>query len=94
MNVGNADASVNAGPRGPGERLAAGLDVCGDRARQRADGRPLDLLSDPLDGIEVFRRRCGEAGLNNIHLQPRELARERNLVATPQAGSRSLFAIS
>ena len=41
--------------------------------------------------IEGGRR---EAGLDNIHLQPGKLARKRDLVTTPQAGSRCLFAIS
>ena len=94
VNVGNANAGVNAGTRGLGERLAAGLDVGGNRPRQCADGRPLDLLRDLPDGIKVFRRRRREAGLDNIHLQPGELARERYLVTTSQAGSRCLFAIS
>ena len=47
--------------------------------RQRADRRPLDLLRDLPDGIKVFRRRRREASLDNIHLQPGELARERSV---------------
>jgi hypothetical protein len=94
VNVRNADAGVNAGARGFGERLAAGFDVGGNRAGQGADDRSLDLLRDLADGIKVLRRRCREAGLDNIHLQPRELARQRDLVTTPQAGSRRLLTIS
>ena len=46
MNVGDADAGVDAGARGLGQRLAAGLDVGGNRAGESADGGALDLLRD------------------------------------------------
>ena len=65
-----------------------------NRAREGADGRPLDLLRDLADGVKVFRRGSREAGLDDIHLETGELARNGDLVTTPQASSCRLFAIS
>ena len=44
VDVGCADAGVNARPLGFGQRFAAGVDVVGDGAREGADGGTLDFL--------------------------------------------------
>ena len=45
VDVGDADAGVDARAAGLGEGLAAGLDIAGDGAGQGADGGALDLLA-------------------------------------------------
>src|SRR5579864_5529103 len=54
VNIGSADAGVNAGTFGLGQRFAAGVDVIGNGAGKSADGRTVDFLRDELDGLEVL----------------------------------------
>ncbi len=81
MDVRRTDAGVNARPFGLGQRPAAGFDVVRDSAGKSADGRSLDLLTDELDGLEVFRRRRRVARLDHVDVQLRQLPGDHELLA-------------
>ncbi len=94
VDIRRADAGVDARPAGLGQGLAAGFDIGGHGARQGADRRALDLLRDALDGLEIFGRRGGIAGLDHVHVQPRQLRGDRELLPASQAGSGGLLAVA
>jgi hypothetical protein len=63
------------------QRLGRARDVAVVGARQRAHGGVLDVVGDGLHGLEVAVARAGrEAGLDDVHLQPLELARDAQLL--------------
>ena len=94
MNVGGADAGVNARPLTLGQGLAACLDIGGHGAGERADGRSLNFAADALDRLEIFRRRVGIPGLDDVHVQQRQLPGDDDLVAASEARSGGLFAVA
>ena len=71
----DVDALVGCGFQRPRRRI----DIARRRARQRADGGPLDLIGDPLNGAEITRAGGGEAGLDHIHFQRLQGARDVEL---------------
>ena len=66
-----------------------------ETARERAQmAGPVDLLADQLHGLEVFGRRVGIAGLDDVHAQLRQLPGDHELLAAAQARARGLLAIA
>ena len=94
VNVRCADSGVYAGPLALGQGFAAGFDVGRHGAGERADGGPLNLAANQLDGLEVFGRRVGIARLDDVHVQQRQLSGDGELLAAPQARSGGLFSVS
>jgi hypothetical protein len=94
VNVRGADSRVNARAPARGEGLAASLDVAGHGAGEGADGGPLNLAADALDGLEILRGRSGISGLDHIHVQQHQLPRDDQLLAASQAGSGGLFPVT
>jgi len=94
VNIGRPDSGMDPRALGLSQRLAAGMNVVGHGAGERADRNVLDLARDVLHRREVLRRRVGVACLYNIHPQLRKLSGDAQLLAPSEARSRSLFAIA
>jgi hypothetical protein len=82
VDVAGGDEDVEMGSLGP--RIASTA-RCGSpslAARERRHGDPaLGLLGDPPDRLEVAVRGGREAGLDDVDLEPLELARDLQLLA-------------
>src|SRR5687768_3310781 len=63
-------------------------------ARQARDDGALDLAGDRLHGLEVTRRRGGEAGLDHVDAEARELLRDLELLGGVQRDARRLLAVA
>ena len=78
--------------------LIASIARCGSPSLQRARAAtaipPRRLLGDPADGLEVAGRGGREAGLDDVDLEPRELARDLELLGGGQAGAGCLLAVA
>ena len=94
VDVAGGHEDVNARTCRNAHGLPGAIHVDVDRARQPTDHRPLDLLGDAPDGGEVVRRGHGEAGLDDIHAEPRELARDLELLVGVECGARGLLAVT
>ncbi len=94
VNVGCTDAGVNARALRFREGFATSGDVVGDGARETADGRPVDLLRDLADGLEVVGRGCGIAGFDHVDLEQGELAGDGEFLFAAEARSGRLFTVS
>jgi hypothetical protein len=68
------------------------VDVLG--AGQGADLRALDLGGDGQDGLEVSGRGDGEAGLDDVDLQARQLAGDTELLVQAHGGAGALLAVA
>ena len=65
---------------------------CGSPSRQRASpatATPFVSCGDALDGLEVAGRGGREAGLDDVDVEPRELARDLDLLARRSARRRA-----
>ena len=69
------------------QRLPGGVDVALVAAREARDDRPLDLLADRADGLEVARRGGGEAGLDDVHAEVAQGARHLELLLEVHGGA-------
>ena len=94
VNIRGADAGVDARPAGLGQGFAASFDVGGHGARKGADGRAFDFLRDEPDGLEIFRRGRRIAGLDDVHVQLRQLPGDDEFLAAAEARAGGLLAIS
>ena len=94
VDIRDADAGMDARPLGFGQRLAAGFDVDRNGARQGADRGSFNFLRDQPNSLEIFGRRRGIAGLDDVDLEPRQLPGDGQLLAASEAGSGRLLAIS
>ena len=95
VDVARRDEQVEVRALGDADGLDGPLRVAVLAARERRDGDPaLRLLRDPPDRLEVAGRRGREAGLDDVHLEPRELARDLQLLRGGQAGAGRLLAVA
>ena len=70
------------------------VDVLGDGAGQAGDDAALDLAGDLLDGREVVRGGGREASLDDVHVQPRELLGDLELLLGRQREAGRLLPIA
>ena len=95
VDVAGRDEHVEMRPLGDLDRLDRALRVAVLAAGQRRDGDPAPgLLGDPADGLEVAGRGGREAGLDDVDLEPRELAGDVELLGGGQAGAGGLLAVA
>ena len=95
VDVAGRDEHVEVGPLGDADRLDRALRVAVLAAGEGRDGDPAaGLLGDPADGLEVARRGGREAGLDDVDLEPRQLARDVELLGGGQAGAGCLLAVA
>ena len=69
------------------------IDVLRARPGQTADRRAFDLLRDAPDGLEIARRAVGEACLDDVDAEPRQLFGDHDFLLHVHAGARGLFPI-
>ena len=69
-------------------------DVAVIGARQRADRRVLDLAGDRLHRLEIAVGGRGEAGLDYIHAQALQLARDAQFLVLGHRGTGRLLAVA
>src|SRR5262249_5037647 len=79
MQIGGGEEGVNPGAFRRLQRTRRLFDVPGRRPRERGDHRPPDLSGDLAHRFGIGRRRDWEAGLDDVHVQPIERARHREL---------------
>src|ERR1019366_7054644 len=68
------------------------VDVLIDTTGQTGDARALDLAGDGLDGLEIAVAGDGEARLDNVHAQARELPRDLEFLANVHRRAGALLA--
>jgi hypothetical protein len=76
------------------QRLGGARDVAVVGARERADRRGADRLRDRLHRFEVAVRRRREAGLDDVDLEPLELAGDAELFVLGHRGAGRLLAVA
>ena len=95
MDVARGDEDVEVRPLGDPDRLDGPLRVAVAAAGERRDRDPaLRLLGDPADGLEVAGRGGREAGLDDVDLEPGQLAGDLELLGGGQPGARRLLAVA
>ncbi len=94
MDIARRDEDVEMRPLGDLDRLDRPLRVAVATTGERRDRDALGLPGDPLDGLEVARRRRRESGLDDIDLEPDELTGDLELLGRGQAGARRLLAVA
>jgi len=102
VNGAGGDERVNPGPLGVLNGLPGSPNVVLVAAREAADYGNVtvvvhgvsDLTRDRLDGLEVVLGGGGEAGLDDVHAEFRELARHVELLLGRHGGSRGLLAVA
>ena len=67
---------------------------CYARAREAADHRALHLARDRLHRLEVAGRGDREAGLDDVHAEPRELLRDLELLLLVERDPRRLLPVA
>jgi hypothetical protein len=88
------DEGVDARTVGTLERRGRACDVLVVGARQRADGGVLDRVGNRLHRFEVAVRAGRETGLDDVHAQALELARDAQLLVARHRGTRRLLAVA
>ena len=95
VDVARRDEDVEVRPLGDLDRLDRPLRVAVAAAGERRDRDPaLGLLGDPPDRLEVAGRGGREAGLDDVDLEPGELAGDLELLGRGQPGARRLLAVA
>ena len=94
MDIRGADPRMDSRALRVRQRLAAGHDIGGNGARERTDGRSVNVACNKLDRLEILGRRGWIAGLDHVHVQLCQLSRDQELVTAPQTAPCSLFAVS
>ena len=95
VDVAGRDEDVEVRPLGDLDRLDRPLRIAVLAAGEGRDGDPAaGLLGDPPDRLEVARRGGREAGLDDVDLEPRELAGDVELLGGGQAGAGRLLAVA
>ena len=95
VDVARGDEDVEVRPLGDADRLDGPLRVAVAAAGERGDRDPaLRLLGDPADRLEVAGRGGREAGLDDVDLEPGELAGDLELLGGGQPGARRLLAVA
>ena len=94
VDVRRRDEGVDPRSRRVAYRPVGGVDVPDMSAREPGDHGALDLARDRLHGLEVARRGDREAGLDDVHAQPRELVGDLELLGRVQRDAGRLLAVS
>ena len=95
MDVAGGDEDVEVRPLGDLDRLDGPLRIAVLAAGQRRDGDPAaGLLGDPPDRLEVAGRGRREAGLDDVDLEPDELAGDLELLGRGQPGAGRLLPVA
>ena len=94
VQVAGGEEDVDPGRLAALQRLGGARDVAVVGARERAHGRALDRLGDRLHRLEVAVRRRREAGLDDVDLEPLELARDAQLLVLGHRGAGRLLAVA
>jgi hypothetical protein len=80
-------------PRSAGDRLGRLLEV-GPGARQARNDRTAHFLGDAVHRLSIGRRGNREPGLDDVHAERIELARQAKLLGYPQGEPWCLFAVA
>ena len=94
VDVARRDEDVEMRALGDADRLHGPLRVAVLAAGERGDGDALRLLGDPADRLEVAGRGGREAGLDDVHLEARELPGDLELLGDGEAGAGRLLAVA
>ncbi len=95
VDVAGRDEDMEMRPLGDLDRLDRPLRIAVLAAGERGDRDPAArLLGDPADRLEVARGRGREAGLDDVDLEPRQLASDVELLGSGQPGARRLLAVA
>ena len=94
VDVAGGDEGVDARPGGVTHRVPAAVDVGGDRARQARDHGAPDLAGDVADRLEVALRGHGEARLDDVDAEARELPGQGELLRVVHGEARRLLAVA
>ena len=74
--------------------LGGAVDVFIDATGQPGDARALDLARDGFHGLEIAVAGDGEARLDDVHAQPRQLPRDLKFFANVHGCARALLAVA
>ena len=88
-----ADERMQPRLRGAGQSFSGTFDVEPDRAGQTADPGAFDLVRDAFNRLEVFVRRNGETGLDDVDVQTRQLMGNFEFFTRRQRASGRLFGV-
>src|SRR5204863_9695498 len=94
VDVGGGDEDVDPGPFRLLDRLDGTVHVLLARAGEREDDRLRDRRGHAPDGLEVALGGGGEAGLDHVHPQVLQLARDRELLLHVHGGAGRLLAVA
>jgi len=94
VNVGGREEGVDARPLGGANRFPALVDVRGHCPGEAGDDRSAYLTSNRLHRGEIVGARGGEAGFDDVHAEPRELLRQRQLLRGRQRKAWRLLAVT
>ena len=102
MNITRGDERVDPRPFGVSHSLPSRLDISLVAPRETADDGDVTVLVDGvsdgfgngLDRLEVVFGRGGEPGLDDVHAELRELARDVELLLGGEGGAGGLLAVA
>src|SRR5262249_2277243 len=94
MDIGGRDEGVDTGAIGVLDRVPGRVDVGLVGAGEPADDRPLHVVGDRLDSLEVTGRGDREAGLDHVDAEPGELLRDLDLLLRVEGDARRLLAVA
>ena len=94
MDFRGRDENVNSGMRGLVDCAQRRIDVLFAGAREAQHHRSGHRLRDSIHRLEVAGRRSGEAGLDDIDVEPFELPRQRDLLLDVHRASGRLLAVA
>ena len=94
VDLAGRDEHVEVRPLGDADGLDRPLRVAVPAARETGDGDAAGLLGDPVDGLPVARRGGREAGLDDVDVEPDELAGDLELLGHRQRRARGLLAVA
>ena len=89
-----ADEGVQPGLGRSGQRLARPVDVLGQSTGKTADGRPVHLLRDSANGLEVLVGGDRESRLDHVDLQAGQLMGDLQLLSDGERSPRGLLGVA
>ena len=94
VDVAGRDEHVEVRPLGDADGLDRALRVAVPAAGETRDGDAAGLLGDPVDRLPVARRGGREAGLDDVDVEPDELAGDLELLGIGQRRAGRLLAVA
>ncbi len=94
VDVARGDEDMEMRALGGEQRLHGPLRVAVAAPGEPGHRHALRLARDPLDRLEVARRRRREAGLDHVHVEPDQLPRDLDLLGDRETGTRRLLAVA